>query len=109
MAHSAAVLADLAAGIVSGGIRVVDLTVPLEPATPTIQLPPQFAPSKPFSLEEISKYDERDPQHSGAEVHRPGVRHRRHGSGARERGFPGDGRGGAGVGGAVRGDSARSV
>ena len=48
-------------GIVSGGIRVVDLTVPLEPATPTIQLPPIFAPSKPFALEEISKYDERGP------------------------------------------------
>jgi kynurenine formamidase len=54
-------LADLAGAIVGGGIRVVDLTVPLEPATPTIQLPPPFAPSKPFSLEEISRYDERGP------------------------------------------------
>ena len=43
-------LAQLVSGIVGGGIRVVDLTVPLEPATPTIQLPPPFAPSKPFSL-----------------------------------------------------------
>ena len=59
--RGSATLAELAAGIVSGGIRVVDLTVPLEPATPTIQLPPIFAPSKPFSLEEISKYDERGP------------------------------------------------
>src|SRR6185503_15426208 len=61
MTKNSALLADLAAGIVSGGIRVVDLTVPLEPATPTIQLPPMFAPSKPFSLEEISKYDQRGP------------------------------------------------
>ena len=61
MSKSSALLADLAAGIVSGGIRVVDLTVPLEPATPTIQLPPIFAPSKPFSMEEISKYDQRGP------------------------------------------------
>jgi kynurenine formamidase len=61
IAKSSALLADLAAGIVSGGIRVVDLTVPLEPATPTIQLPPQFAPSRPFALEEISRYDERGP------------------------------------------------
>jgi kynurenine formamidase len=61
MSKSSALLADLAAGIVSGGIRVVDLTVPLEPLTPTIQLPPQFAPSKPFSMEEISKYDQRGP------------------------------------------------
>ena len=58
---TSALLADLAAGILGGGIRVVDLTVPLEPATPTIQLPPIFAPSKPFSLEEISSYDERGP------------------------------------------------
>ncbi len=61
MAKNSALLADLAAGILGGGIRVVDLTVPLEPATPTIQLPPIFAPSKPFSLEEISHYDERGP------------------------------------------------
>jgi kynurenine formamidase len=52
---------ELALGIASRRIRVVDLTVPLEPATPTIQLPPQFAPSKPFSMEEISRYDERGP------------------------------------------------
>ena len=61
MFDSSAVLAALAAGILDGGIRVVDLTVPLQPATPTIQLPPQFAPSKPFELEEISRYDERGP------------------------------------------------
>lgn len=54
-------LSALAAGIVSGSIRVVDLTVPLEPATPVIQLPPQFGASKGFSLEEISRYDERGP------------------------------------------------
>lgn len=61
MAKSSAVLADLAAAILDSSVRVVDLTVPLEPLTPTIQLPPQFAPSKPFSLEEISRYDERGP------------------------------------------------
>jgi kynurenine formamidase len=57
----AQVLSQLVSGILGGGIRVVDLTVPLEPATPTIQLPPPFAPSKSFSLEEISRYDERGP------------------------------------------------
>ncbi|HVN45585.1 MAG TPA: cyclase family protein [Steroidobacteraceae bacterium] len=57
----AALLAQVAEGIVGGRIRVVDLTVPLEPSTVTIQLPPQFAPSKPFSLEEISRYDARGP------------------------------------------------
>ena len=54
-------LIQLVGGIRNGRIKVVDLTVPLEPATPTIKLPPQFAPSKPFSLEEISCYDERGP------------------------------------------------
>src|ERR1700726_3565093 len=54
-------LAALSAGILNGSIRVVDLTVPLEPATPVIRLPPQFAPSKSFSLSEISRYDERGP------------------------------------------------
>ena len=61
MAQNSETLTALIAGIVSGSIRVVDLTVPLEPATATIQLPPQFAPSKPFSLEEISRYDDRGP------------------------------------------------
>jgi len=45
----------------SGSVKVVDLTVPLQPATPVIQLPEQFAPSKPFRLEEISHYDNRGP------------------------------------------------
>jgi kynurenine formamidase len=61
MSTASAALTQLATGIVSGSIRVVDLTVPLEPATPTIQLPPQFAPSKNFTLEEISRYDSRGP------------------------------------------------
>ena len=59
--QSSTALWHLVAGIAGGTIRVVDLTVPLETATPTIQLPPQFAPSKPFALEEISRYDARGP------------------------------------------------
>ncbi len=55
------VLAQLMTDILAGRIRVIDLTVPLEPATPTIQLPPPLAPCKPFSLEEISRYDARGP------------------------------------------------
>ena len=54
-------LAQLIGGIITGGIRVIDLTVPLASDTPVIKLPPQFAPSKPFSLEEISRYDSRGP------------------------------------------------
>src|SRR5471030_914581 len=61
MATHSQTLSSLIEGIMRGGIRVVDLTVPLEAATPTIRIPEQFAPSKPFALEEISRYDERGP------------------------------------------------
>ncbi len=50
-------LADLAAG----NIEVVDLTAPLSEQTPIIQLPPPFANTQGFALQEISRYDERGP------------------------------------------------
>src|SRR5687768_11202871 len=52
-------LLDFAAAVAAGRIRVVDLTQPLRPSTPVIQLPPNFAPSNPFAIEEISHYDDR--------------------------------------------------
>src|SRR6204780_3603647 len=61
MATHSQTLSSLIEGIMRGGIRVVDLTVPLEAATQTIRLPEQFGPSKPFALEEISRYDARGP------------------------------------------------
>ena len=54
-------LGQFAAAIASGGIRVVDLTQTLRPSTPVIQLPPMFAPSNPFEIAEISRYDEKGP------------------------------------------------
>ena len=54
-------LVYLAGAIVSGAIRVVELTVPLNASAPVIQLPPPFAPSEPFDLEEISHSDQRGP------------------------------------------------
>ena len=54
-------LAQFAEALAKGSIRVIDLTQPLEPATPTIQLPPEFEKSWPFEIEEISKYDSRGP------------------------------------------------
>ncbi|NJN84215.1 MAG: cyclase family protein [Caldilineaceae bacterium] len=44
-----------------GRIKVVDLTQPLSPETPVIDLPPIFAPSPPLSVETISNYDEAGP------------------------------------------------
>ncbi|MBP2326323.1 kynurenine formamidase [Kibdelosporangium banguiense] len=45
----------------SGLIEVVDLTAPLSSGTPILQLPEPFANTIPFSLEEISRYDEKGP------------------------------------------------
>lgn len=47
--------------LVSGKIRIIDLTQPLSAETPIIKLPQEFAQSAPFKIEEISKYDERGP------------------------------------------------
>src|SRR3954447_23425607 len=54
-------LSALADALTDGRIEVVDLTAPLSDSTPIIQLPPPFAQTATFSLEEISRYDERGP------------------------------------------------
>ncbi len=55
------VLAQFMAALRAGAIEVVDLTAPLSPQTPVIQLPEPFGNTSPFSLTEISRYDERGP------------------------------------------------
>jgi kynurenine formamidase len=55
------VLDQLMSAIRSASIEVVDLTARLESTTPVIQLPPPFANTVPFSLREVSRYDERGP------------------------------------------------
>lgn len=50
-------LRDLAAG----NVAIIDLTMPLSERTPVLQLPPPFANTQGFSLQEISHYDERGP------------------------------------------------
>ena len=54
-------LTKLAKAIAKRKIRVVDLTQKLTPSTPVIQLPPPFAPTRPFSSELISRYDDKGP------------------------------------------------
>ncbi len=56
-----AALPDLLAALATGAVTVVDLTAPLSDRTPVLQLPPPFANTKPFSLTEISRYDDRGP------------------------------------------------
>ena len=56
------VLNELAAGLASGAVKVVDLTQVLGPNTPIIYLPEEIAKnSAPFSMEQISKYDDDGP------------------------------------------------
>ena len=53
----------LSEALLSGSLKVVDLTVTLDAATPTLQLPEEFGWGKswPFSKELISRYDEKGP------------------------------------------------
>jgi len=51
----------LLAAITSGTVQVLDLTAPLSPTTPILQLPPPFANTIPFSLEPVSNFDDAGP------------------------------------------------
>jgi len=55
------ILAQLVEALADGRVRVVDLTQPLEPETPVIGLPPQFAASPGVTMEVISRYDDKGP------------------------------------------------
>lgn len=65
-----------------GRVQVIDLTQPLGPDTPVIELPPMFAPSPGFSMETISQYDDKGPawywntinlgEHTGTHFDAPG-------------------------------------
>ena len=52
------ILAQFMTELVSGRIRLVDLTETLTPEFPTIVLPPEFGQAWPFRIEEISRYDD---------------------------------------------------
>src|SRR5574338_1533089 len=55
------VLAQLVEELNRGSIRIVDLTQPLGPSTPVIDLPPMFAASPGMTIDVISRYDEKGP------------------------------------------------
>ena len=54
-------LTQLVADLQAGRLRVVDLSQPLGPDTPVIDLPPIFAASPGVAIDVISRYDERGP------------------------------------------------
>lgn len=56
-----AILTQLVEELNAGRLKVVDLTTPLGPDTPVIDLPAIFAPSPGLTLTEISRYDSRGP------------------------------------------------
>jgi kynurenine formamidase len=55
------VLSALAEAIRSATVEVIDLTAPLSSSTPILKLPEPFGNTVPFTLHEISRYDERGP------------------------------------------------
>lgn len=61
MSAPVTVLSLLVEELRNGRIKVVDLTQPLGPDTPVIDLPPIFAPSPGLTLEVISHYDDKGP------------------------------------------------
>ncbi len=55
------ILSQLLEELNSGRLKIVDLTTPLGPGTPVIDLPPMFAASPGLTVTEISHYDSRGP------------------------------------------------
>lgn len=55
------VLSELTAALADGRVDVIDLTAPLSDRTPILQLPPPFANTQSFALQEISNFDDRGP------------------------------------------------
>ncbi|MGC1351495.1 MAG: cyclase family protein [Xanthobacteraceae bacterium] len=54
--------AALLSGVITPrGVTLVDLTQTLSPDFPPIVLPPEMGQSRPFRMEEISRYDDRGP------------------------------------------------
>ena len=59
--HTTGLLGSLALALMTGRIRIVDLTQTLSPDFPAIALPPEMGQCQPFRIEQVSAYDERGP------------------------------------------------
>lgn len=81
MNQNTTILADFAAALFDGRLRVIDLTQTLEPAGPTIVMPPELGQSWPVRIETISRYDDAGPawywnnlsfgEHTGTHIDAP--------------------------------------
>ena len=59
--NASELLGAVASALLSGEIRVIDLTQTLSPSFPQLALPPELGQCAPFRIEEVSKYDDRGP------------------------------------------------
>ncbi|NED68753.1 cyclase family protein, partial [Streptomyces sp. SID10244] len=55
------VIDTLLSSLADGSVSVVDLTAPLSPTTPVLQLPPPFANTISMSMETVSDFDDNGP------------------------------------------------
>ncbi|NDZ96867.1 cyclase family protein [Streptomyces sp. SID6673] len=75
------VIDTLLSSLADGSVSVVDLTAPLSPTTPVLQLPPPFANTISMSMETVSDFDDNGPfwgwhnihtgEHTGTHVDAP--------------------------------------
>jgi kynurenine formamidase len=60
---------SLLAALRTGEVAIIDLTAPLSPQTPILQLPPPFANTIPLSMEKVSDFDEAGPAWGWNNIH----------------------------------------
>jgi kynurenine formamidase len=63
------VVDNLLSALAAHELEILDLTAPLSPHTPVLQLPPPFANTIPLSLEKISDFDDDGPFWSWNNIH----------------------------------------
>ena len=63
------ILQQFAQELKSGKIEIIDMSHTLRPETPVIELPEPYNQTLPFSIEEISKFDERGPNWYWNNIH----------------------------------------
>jgi kynurenine formamidase len=63
------VIDSLLAALASGEVEIIDLTAPLSPETPILQLPEPFANTIPLSLETVSNFDDAGPAWGWNNIH----------------------------------------
>ena len=66
---ASSLLLEFRSALAAGDIEIVDLTAPLSPQTPVLQLPPPFANTISLSLETVSAFDDAGPMWKWHNIH----------------------------------------